>query len=401
MGDITFIDDHVYRNNKQTAFVRITNTRDVGEERVTVTYRLSGTAIKTETFILPSGPTGSNKSYLRAFEYTPTTPSATLSVEVTAPGLPRAYTAETRRTLTSSKTRAITVEHTLTAIDIPILNAEKRTSQNFSVAYHHTTAAQNNNYTNSIMPVVNYNTYTWIVTTRNYSESLNTAVTIDSWQATEGKGRGAWEIIPKFGKDAARTVRAGSGFELRVITRYATDFDSNPPNLRTAASVDSPSYTNLPAGLGLNPQSVTKTWAAFPYANFRKSVDPNDNVHYETGSVGFRHAKTVVMENTQGTKGAHTIRWELPNFVSVGVLGTVYSARIHVIDKFYPDSYILNGTRHGHENLYRFYVVSEVAGISNLLNVHSDYINVFGVVFDDIWQTRPNNPYPRKGIVDK
>lgn len=390
LSNIAFMDDYVYRNNKQTAFVRITNTRDVGEEKVTLKYKLNGSTVKTETLILPSGPTGSNKNYLRAFEYTPTGSTANLSVEASAPGLPRAYTTETTRTITANKSRSASIEPVFVATDIPVLTSRKRTNQTLQISYHHTTAAQNNTYNNGkIMPAVKYNAYTWTATNRNYNESLNVSVIIDSWQGTEGKGRGAWEIIPKFGAEASRTVRAGTGFELKVNTQYQTNFDSNPPNLRTATNVDAVNYTNVSAGLGLSPEGITRTWSVYPYANLVKSVDPNDNRNYIIGNTGLAHGETVEMQNTQGQKGSHSIRWELPHFVSTSVVGDTYSARIHHIDKFYKDAYILNGTQYGDGQLYRFYVISDVAGISNLLNVHNDYVNVFGVIFDDIWQTRP------------
>lgn len=104
------------------------------------------------------------------------------------------------------------------------------------------------------------------------------------------------------------------------------------------------------------------------------------------------HGETSEMETTQGYPGNYNITWELPYLVDVSVVGNVYKNRIHPVDKFYPDAYILKGKARGTapEYIYRFHVISEVAGVSNLLAIHDDYINVFGCIYDDIWHTRPS-----------
>ena len=96
------------------------------------------------------------------------------------------------------------------------------------------------------------------------------------------------------------------------------------------------------------------------------------------------------LENTQGQRGAYSIKWEYPVVEMTNMVGNTYRARKHFIDKFYPDAYILDGKAYGKtDRIYRFYVVTEVAGVINLLRVHDEYVNVFGSMFDDVYHTRP------------
>jgi len=402
LGEVTILDDYVYSENRQIAFIRVTNLRDVGEERVALTYKMNGKTVKTETLILPSGPPGAAKSFARAFEFTPPRwdENITLSVEARAEALPGADTPERRKVLTANKSKTFYNEDLSRPVDIPALKQRNRTAQSIQIPYHYTTSVQNRAYVNSIMPQVRYNMYSWATKTETYTERLNVSVTIDSWQGTKGKGRGWWEIYPKFGPDASRTVRAGQGFELIVRTDYNTDFDTRAPSSKIASAVNGTSYVNFPMSLGVTPQGVTRTWATFPYANYIKSVDIYDNKNYIKGDVGLRHCEPDPkgwgrdgvrdLEVTHGRKGAYSIKWELPNVCITNMVGNTYCARKHFIDKFYPDAYILNGKAYGNTNvIYRFHVVAEVAGVTNLLRVHDDYINVFGSMFDDVYHTRP------------
>lgn len=383
---ITMIADQVHGLNKQIAFVRVTNLRDVGEETVTLRYYMGNTLLKTETLLLPSGPAGASKSVLRAFEFTPTSPNITLRVTANAPAI-SGFSPEQQRTLSASRTRDLSVIGPYSKAQVPGLT--NRTSATLPITYHYSTSATAQSYANSIMPQVPYNIYAWAQRTENYTESLNMNVEIDSWQSTPGKGRGTWEIMPLFGNQAHRTVRAGTGFEVAVTTSYSTDFDSRAPVNHRGDSMR----------LNVTPEGPRRTFAAFPYANHVKSVHPQDNRNYVIGKIGYPHGEETDLEATTGRPGDHTIKWELPLHSYTGETKTL-QARTHLIDKFFPDAYPANydqaiknymlnpDPKISFDDKYIFTVVSEVAGVSNLLAVKQDYVYIFGHIFRDIYTTK-------------
>ncbi|MBS4020867.1 MAG: hypothetical protein KGZ79_00390 [Dethiobacter sp.] len=383
---ITMLSGNVHLNNKQIAFVRVTNLRDVGEENVTLTYTLNNSVVKQETIFLPGGSTGTAKSVLRAFEFTPKTQNVILQVSAAAAKISDDSN-EKKKTLSHSRTQTYSAIAPYTKSSVSSLT--NRTQASLPVTYHYSTSVTSRNYVNSIMPEVNYNTYTWTSRTENYLEQLNVSLTVDSWQSTPDKGRGAWEIMPLFGAQAHRTVRAGTGFEPVVATNYTTDFDSRAPSNHRGDSMR----------LNVTPDGPGRVFAAFPYANFIKSISPNDNVNYVMGKIGYPHGEESDLQSTSGNPGAHQIKWELPEHTYTGESGT-YRARTHLIDKFFPDAYpssydntIRNymGTlepKITFDDRYRFTVVSEVAGVSNLIEVKEDFVFIFGHIFRDIWQTR-------------
>lgn len=191
LAEIQMMDNYVYAGNKQIAFVHVSNLRDVGEEKVTLKYRMGNQLLKTETLILPSGPAGKNKGIVRAFEFTPWLGDVTLTVDAQAPALPNPNVPERAKTLSAKKTKTYRTGR----IGPTDLKAVRQTSSNqntLRIAYNHTNSAEHKSFINSVMPKVNYNTYGWTTTTRDYHEKLTLSVEIDSWQGTEGKGRGAW-----------------------------------------------------------------------------------------------------------------------------------------------------------------------------------------------------------------
>lgn len=240
----------------------------------------------------------------------------------------------------------------------------------------------------------------WESKTVTYSESLEMQVEIDSWQATEGKGRGAWQIIPLFGSEASRTVRAGTGFEVNVITRYTTDWETKVP-------VEYDYYGN-PVAFGGTYSGPERVFVCFPYANHVKSVDPNNNRDFVMGKIGMGYGERVELEKVEVIKQTPqetVIRWQLPMREDVAVSGTVYRNRIHVIDKFFPNTYPASydqkiqdymwrnnaevDTKINFDDRYRFYVAAEGAGKHGLYSIKEDWVFVFGHVFNDIWQTKP------------
>lgn len=402
----------VYRNNTQIAFTRIKNLRDVGEENVTLTYTITGgvfpggATTKTESYtndsrlVLPSGPVNAPKGVLRAIEFIPTSNSVTLTVQATATPLAVSRVSDNGRTLTSTQSRTWAVVGPLAKASVPALT--DKSSAPLSTTYHYTTnrTAQNftnGQYMNKRHGQIPYNTYTWASRMENYTEQLNTTITIDSWQGRPDshprQGRGAWEIQPLFKNQAHRTVRAGTGFEVIVQTTYTTNFDTRAPVNHNGQSMN----------LSVNPEGPRRVFAAFPYANYVKSVAPNNNRDFTMGSIGYQPGTETILQNTVGAPGQHSVKWELPMHSYVGERGPDYTltARTHLVDKFFPDAY-LNSYNQAIKNYmgeldpkidfddrYRFTVVSEVAGVSNLLGVQEDHVFIFGHIFRDIWHTRP------------
>ncbi len=243
----------------------------------------------------------------------------------------------------------------------------------------------------------------WSSRTVTYSEKLEfLSIDIDSWQSTPDKGRGAWEIMPLFGNQAHRTIRAGTGFEVKVVTRYWTDWETKVPVQRD--------YYGRPVAIGGTYRGPERVSICFPYYNYATSVHPQNNKDFIRGRIGMGYGVRVELEPTNIRKVSDQewiITWEIPEHSYTGESGRTYRARTHIVDKFfpdiYPDSYVkkikdyftANSAKYEGkvvwDDRYRFYIAAQRAGKNGLYAIAEDYVYVFGHIFRDIYTTRPPN----------
>lgn len=420
VSPITTFSEDLHRGNRQVALFRVTNLRDVGEENVTLNFSITGGVFpggatnKQESFtndprlVLPSGPVGATKGLLRAVEFYPTAGSTTLTVRALAAPLAVNRNPDNTRTLTSQNSRSWGIFAPIRSVDVPAFDNSRhdRTTANLPVTYHFTTNKTAREFTSGRFMdhrhgEIPYNIYTWSSRTENYTERLDVTVNIDSWQGRpEGhprRGRGAWEIGWIFGEDAHRTIRAGTGFEVNVETRYSTNFASRAPN----------NHAGRRLSLNVEPEGPHHVMGAFPYANYRQAISRTNNHSFIQGQKGYRHGQETELEVKTGRRGDHNISWRMPLRSHTGDSGRVHSSYTHYVTRWFPDAYpdrflatITNYMRRNNaqvearirfDDRYRFTVVTGPAGVSNLLELHEDYVFVFGHIFRDIYSARPRD----------
>ncbi|MGI6657837.1 MAG: hypothetical protein ACOX4N_00240 [Dethiobacteraceae bacterium] len=191
-------------------------------------------------------------------------------------------------------------------------------------------------------------------------EKIDGEVKIETYNGISNseKGRGAWEILPIFGKDAHRTVRAGGGFELEVTIEYE----------------------------GKNPDDLLAV-ALFPY-----------------GKIGKQHGERVRLERIgkeEISPNKWRLTWRFPLRTYQGET-KLHQAHNWPVDINFPDAYpdkFLSLVKKARKEVepridfddrYRFYIhISKTDAKEDepVLEIE-DYLYVFGCVYDDLYLKR-------------
>ena len=235
----------------------------------------------------------------------------------------------------------------------------------------------------------------WESATVTYNEAASMQVEVVPWNV-----RSLWELEPVFGKAASKALRAGGGFEVNVVTKYVTDWETKVPVSHDA--------DGRPVAIGGTlTNSPGRVWACFPYANWRKSVDPNDFKNVIKGDYRLAAGQVVELELVDVKKKTDQemiLYWRLPE-QRYQAETKEYRARFHPVDKWvldmYPNTYLARaqkvrgdelGPRAEHDDRYRFYVIYEADNSKHGLYVIQEHeVYIFGTVFDDVYITRPSS----------
>ncbi|ARR10746.1 CARDB domain-containing protein [Paenibacillus bovis] len=223
-------------------------------------------------------------------------------------------------------------------------------SKNWSVTYPTITGYKKNSK-GKRKPIWKYKKVT-------YHESLKLNADVNTKQgivtdpnnpkSSDEESRGSWEIIPwskQNGKNPNHVTRAGYGFELKVKTDYATDWETKVPH----------GYENTAKPIGgkyYGPDEVKAT------------------IYNTRGQL----VKTIKMEKTSGDRNNAT--WEFPKTTLVTESGKVYVDR-----KFMTDYKSPNGE-------YTIKILSSEAGRAGFSVCDTRKVEIYGSMYDDTQNLR-------------
>jgi len=207
--------------------------------------------------------------------------------------------------------------------------------------------------------VTDYGNPIWETRTVNYTECIDATAKLNTKQgiatdpsnpqASDHESRGSWEIIPwaqKNGYDPNEVTRAGYGFEIKVNTKYTTDWETKVPT---------GFYEGTAKPLGGSYSGPTMV-QAYIY---------NTNGEYVT---------SYNLEKTSGNDTSGT--WELPIREYRTALGDVIRDR-----KFYTDVEAPDGQ-------YKIIIVARNAGKMGVNASLTKTIRIYGSMYDDIQNVR-------------
>ncbi|MGG3278963.1 CARDB domain-containing protein [Paenibacillus solani] len=198
----------------------------------------------------------------------------------------------------------------------------------------------------------------WETRDVTYQENLSIVSKVDTKQGistnlnnpkeSDRESRGSWEIIPyagKTGTDPNTITRAGYGFEIKVDTKYTTDWE-----------------TKVPKGLENTAKPIGGTY---------HGPETVSAAIYDTKG---RLVKTVALEKTGGGKDSAT--WELPEVTVKSDSGKTYKDR-----KFYTSVDSPDGN-------YTVRITTGPAGARGISVCSVKTIEIFGSMYDDVQNLR-------------